>query len=119
MDTESRGNLPEDQAEQLLNKRVGTSPKVAPVLESTRSTWAKFSQLFLTSGGIFLLNSVRYWLIFILSTFVLCLKHSFPSSLISSLHIRLKQPSLLILAPVCFSNFWDGPGHPICSQRSW
>ena len=60
VDAESRGNLPEDQAEQLLNKRVGTSPKVAAVLKSTRSTWAKFSQLFLTSGGIFLLNSVRY-----------------------------------------------------------
>ena len=60
MDAESSGNLLEDQAEPLLNKCVGTGPKVATVLESARSTWAKLSQLFLTSVGIFLLNSVKY-----------------------------------------------------------
>ena len=37
VDAELGGNLPEDQAEQLLNQCMGTGPKVVMVLESTQA----------------------------------------------------------------------------------
>jgi len=44
VDAELGGTLPEDQAEQLLNQCMGTGPKVAMVLESTRAAWANLSR---------------------------------------------------------------------------
>ena len=54
------GQPPRGSGREASKQVCGTSPKVATVLESTRATWAKLSQFFLTSVGIFLLNSLRY-----------------------------------------------------------